>query len=226
MKAARSAQIFPAGFYANSGKRVIDFVAAVLLMAALSPLMLVLAVLVRWRLGTPVLFSQERPGRSERCFRMFKFRSMTDERNSDGALLPDEARLTRFGRFIRTTSLDELPELWNVLRGDMSLVGPRPLLVRYLPYYTEQERLRFAVRPGITGLAQIRGRNIVSWADRLAYDVSYVKTLSLLLDLKILLATPFKVLTSSGVIDIPGNAMLDLDAERSAKPVSTAHENS
>lgn len=155
----------------------------------LSPVLLVVALLVRVKLGSPVIFHQERPGYGEKIFTLCKFRTMTDERDENGELLPDAVRLTAFGSFLRRTSLDELPELWNIFKGDMSLIGPRPLLVGYLPYYTERERLRHTVRPGLTGLAQVSGRNFIAWDDRLAKDVEYVEHLSFLMDLKVLWKT-------------------------------------
>lgn len=185
--------------------------AALLLLAA--PLAAI-ALLVRWRLGAPVLFVQERPGLHGAPFRLVKFRTMADLRDAQGAPLPDAARLTRFGRFLRRTSLDELPELWNVLRGEMSLVGPRPLLPRYLPYFTREERRRFDMKPGITGLAQIRGRNTARWDERLAFDVWYVEHWSPGLDLRILLETVLKTVRSEGVVEDPTRSMDDLDVER------------
>ena len=167
-------------------KRFLDIVLSGLALLVLSPVLIVVAVLVRIRLGSPVIFHQERPGRGEKIFTLCKFRTMTDERDEKGELLPDAQRLTAFGSFLRRSSLDELPELFNIFRGDMSVIGPRPLLTGYLPYYTERERLRHTVRPGLTGLAQVSGRNFIAWDDRLAKDVEYVETLSFLTDLKIL----------------------------------------
>ncbi len=180
-------------------KRLFDIVASAAGLVVLSPLLLVIALLVRVRLGSPVLFVQERPGKGGRLFRMRKFRTMTDERGPDGELLPDERRLTPLGRVLRATSLDEFPELLNVLIGDMSLVGPRPLLPAYLERYTPQQARRHEVRPGITGWAQVNGRNALSWEDRLAMDVWYVDNRSFLLDLRILWMTVAQVLSRSGV---------------------------
>ena len=163
------------------------------------PLLAVVALLVRLRIGAPVLFVQERPGRDGRPFRLVKFRTMTDARDRSGALLPDADRLTRFGRALRSTSLDELPELWTVLRGDMSLVGPRPLLMRYLALYSDRHRRRHAVRPGITGLAQVSGRNAITWEERLDLDVAYVERCSLALDLRILWRTLRSVIQRHGI---------------------------
>ena len=170
-------------------KRLIDIVVSAAGIIVLSPVLLILWILVRVKLGKPAIFTQERPGKDEKIFKLYKFRSMTGERDEKGELLPDEVRLTAFGEKLRGTSLDELPELFNILKGDMSLIGPRPLLVGYLPYYTKREQLRHSVRPGLTGLAQVSGRNFIAWDDRLAKDVEYVENLSLLLDLKILLRT-------------------------------------
>ena len=179
----------PRTFYARFGKRLLDLAVAVPLAVLLLPLMLVLACLVRWRLGAPVLFRQERIGRDDRLFRLAKFRTMTDARDATGALLPDGDRLTPLGLFLRKTSLDELPQLWNVLSGEMSLIGPRPLLVEYLPRYSSRQRCRHQVLPGITGLAQVEGRNLLSWEARFEHDLAYVRELCLALDLQILWRT-------------------------------------
>ena len=189
-------------------KRIIDLLLSGLALLVLSPVYLVLAVLVRRRLGSPVIFSQQRPGRNGTIFEMYKFRSMTDARNAEGELLPDEYRLTEFGKKLRATSLDELPELWNIFKGDMSIVGPRPLLVRYLPRYNERQKHRHDVRPGLTGWAQVNGRNAISWEQKFAYDVEYVEKESFLLDLKIILMTVGKVLYRSG-INQDGNATME-----------------
>ena len=180
-------------------KRLFDFTAAALGLLLLAPLLLLLFALVRIKLGSPVLFRQTRPGLHGRPFQMVKLRTMTDARGPDGALLPDAERLTPFGRFLRSTSLDELPELWNVLRGDMSLVGPRPLLMEYLPLYTPEQARRHAVRPGITGWAQVNGRNALSWEEKFALDVWYVDHQSLALDIRILWLTARKVLAREGI---------------------------
>ena len=170
-------------------KRFLDIVISLTALIVLSPVLLVVAILVRIKLGAPVIFHQKRPGYREEIFELNKFRTMTDERDEEGNLLPDAQRLTSFGNFLRKTSLDELPELWNILKGDMSLIGPRPLLVGYLPYYTEEEKLRHTVRPGLTGLAQVSGRNFIAWDARLQKDVEYVKNLSFWMDVKILFKT-------------------------------------
>lgn len=177
------------GFYERYVKRPQDFCCALLALIVLFPVLLVTAVLVRCKLGSPVIFKQERPGKDGRIFKLYKFRSMTDEKDEHGNLLPDEVRLTSFGKKLRATSLDELPELINILKGDLSVVGPRPLLVSYLPYYTEREQLRHCVRPGLSGLAQVSGRNFLAWDERLEKDVEYVENISFLLDIKILLMT-------------------------------------
>ncbi|MGN6144588.1 MAG: sugar transferase [Mesorhizobium sp.] len=180
-------------------KRLFDMLVSGLALVVLSPFLAALALLVRWRLGKPILFRQVRPGMDARPFEMLKFRSMTDVRGADGTLLPDAERLTRFGRFLRSTSLDELPELWNVLKGDMSLVGPRPLLMEYLPLYSPEQARRHEVRPGITGWAQVNGRNALSWDDKFALDVWYVDNRSFSLDLKIVALTVVRVLKRSGI---------------------------
>ena len=180
-------------------KRVLDFTAALAGLMVLSPLLLVLAALVRCKLGSPVLFKQDRPGLNSQIFTMYKFRTMTDVRNEQGELLPDEERLPPFGRFLRSTSLDELPELINVLKGDMSLVGPRPLLARYLPRYSPMQARRHEVRPGITGWAQVNGRNAISWEEKFAHDVWYVDNFSFALDLKILAMTFWKIIKREGI---------------------------
>jgi len=186
-------------------KRVVDVVGAGLGLLVLSPVLVVIAVVVRRRLGSPVLFSQERPGLGGRAFKIRKFRTMTDQRDAEGALLPDGERLTPFGRWLRSTSLDELPELWNVLLGQMSLVGPRPLLSEYLALYTPEQARRHDVRPGITGWSQINGRNDMSWEQKLDLDVWYVDNRSLWLDLRILLRTIWVTITRRGV-NLAGHA--------------------
>ena len=186
-------------FYRKYGKRVFDLCLTVPAFVVLSPVMLVTAGLVAVKLGRPVLFTQERPGYKEKIFRMYKFRTMTDARNANGELLSDEERLTPFGEKLRSTSLDELPELLNILKGDMSLVGPRPLLVQYLPLYNKRQHKRHSVLPGITGLAQINGRNSISWEEKCEYDVQYAKHVTFLGDLKILFETVFKVLKREGI---------------------------
>ena len=175
--------------YAKYVKRCLDFLLSLCGIIILSPVFLILALLVRVKLGSPVLFKQERPGKDEKIFTLCKFRTMTDKRDENGELLPDAVRLTRFGRILRATSLDELPELFNILKGDMSIIGPRPLLVSYLPYYSEREKKRHSVRPGLTGLAQVSGRNFIDWDRRLEKDVEYVENLSPGMDMKVLVMT-------------------------------------
>ena len=194
--------------YRHFFKRFFDIVLSFCALVVLSPVLLVLAILVRLKLGRPVVFRQERPGKDEKIFQLCKFRSMTDQRDGNGKLLPDEVRLTKFGKALRSTSLDELPELWNILKGDMSIVGPRPLLVKYLPYYTEEERKRHDVRPGLTGLAQVNGRNFITWEETFAYDVEYVQNVTLLEDLKIIFQTVVKVLRRADIADTTGGEHL------------------
>jgi len=179
-------------------KRAFDVVFSAGWLIGFAPLLLVVAILVRLKLGSPVLFIQERPGLRAKPFRMVKFRTMTDERGPDGELLPDEQRLTPFGKFLRATSLDEFPEMWNVLIGDMSVVGPRPLLMRYVSRYSAFQARRMEVKPGVTGWAQVNGRNTLSWEEKFALDVWYVDHRTFLLDMKIVVMTFFKVLARSG----------------------------
>lgn len=188
-------------FYRKYGKRALDILLSGCAILVLSPVLLIVAILVRTKLGSPVLFHQERPGLNEKIFTLCKFRTMTDARDENGQLLPDSVRLTSFGKFLRSTSLDELPELFNIFKGDMSIIGPRPLLVSYLPWYTEEERLRHTVRPGLTGLAQASGRNFLDWDRRLAKDVEYVKNLSFSMDVKVLVMTVKAVFDRSGVAE-------------------------
>ncbi len=201
--------------YERFMKRPMDIVFAASAIVVLCPLLVIVALLVRIKLGSPVLFSQKRPGLNERVFTMYKFRTMTNERDTSGSLLPDERRLTRFGRILRSTSLDELPELFNVIKGDMSIVGPRPLLIRYLPYYTEEERQRHRVRPGLTGLAQVNGRNLLGWDDRISLDVRYVHSISFVGDMRILIATLKQVVQRKDIVMGNQHKMADLDVERS-----------
>ncbi len=189
----------PYGPYERFIKRPLDFVLSTGALIVLSPLMLITAILVRVKLGSPVLFTQDRPGKDEKIFKLYKFRTMTDAKDENGKLLPDTVRLTTFGKKLRSTSLDELPELINIAKGDMSVIGPRPLLVRYLPAYTEKERHRHDVRPGLSGLAQVNGRNYVPWDERLAYDVKYVNKITFLGDAKIVIRTIMNVLRHDDV---------------------------
>ena len=182
----------PYGPYEKYFKRVLDVFCGLAALLVFWWLYIIVAVLVRIKLGSPVLFKQERPGKNEEIFKLYKFRTMTDARDENGNLLPDEVRLTKFGRALRATSLDELPEVFNILKGEMSLVGPRPLTIQYLPYYSEEERHRHDVRPGLSGLAQVNGRNFIDWDHRLAFDVQYVKKITFIGDLRIILQTALK----------------------------------
>lgn len=185
--------------YRKYFKRFFDVVLSACALVVLSPVLLIVAILVRVKLGSPVIFCQERPGKDEKIFKMYKFRSMTDERDEDGQLLLDEVRLTRLGRVLRSTSLDELPELWNILKGDMSIVGPRPLLVKYLPLYNEEQRHRHDVRPGLTGPGQICGDMDITWEQQFALDTRYARQLTFWGDIKVILMTIGRVLKRSHV---------------------------
>ena len=189
-------------------KRLIDILGSLIGIIVLSPVYIIVGILVYLTLGSPILFSQMRPGKDEKIFKMYKFRSMLDSTNHLGEVLPDEERLTPFGARLRSTSLDELPELFNVLKGEMSLVGPRPLLVEYLDLYSDEQKKRHKMRPGITGWAQVNGRNSISWSDKLSLDVEYVENFNLLLDIKILFMTVFKVFKKEG-INQEGNATME-----------------
>lgn len=180
-------------------KRPMDFIFAFISLIVLSPVFLIIAILVKIKLGSPVIFKQERPGLNGKVFTLYKFRTMTDERDDRGELLPDKERLTRLGKFLRSTSLDELPELFNILKGDMSIVGPRPLLKQYIPLYNEKQRRRHEVRPGLTGLAQVNGRNLISWEEKFEYDVKYVDNINFLIDVKIIFLTIIKVFAREGI---------------------------
>ena len=205
------------GIYEKYIKRLFDILISFSVLLIFSPILLIVALMVRVNLGAPVIFKQARPGKDEKIFYMYKFRSMSDARDEAGNLLPDSERLTKFGRLLRSSSLDELPELFCILKGDMSLIGPRPLTVAYLPYYTEEERVRHSVRPGLTGLAQVNGRNNLSWEERFAYDIEYVKNISLKMDISILLKTVFKVLKSEDIVVCGENQLRDFDVERKEK---------
>lgn len=187
--------------YKSCIKRKIDLIISLIALVVFSPILILVAILVRFNLGSPVIFKQERPGLNEEIFTLYKFRTMSNEKDQWGELLPDELRLTKFGKFLRSTSLDELPELWNIIRGDMSIVGPRPLEVYYLPYYNEEERLRHSVMPGLTGLAQINGRTAIDWETRFYYDNMYVKNITFLGDIKIILKTIIKVFKREDIIE-------------------------
>lgn len=185
--------------YAKYIKRMIDFVLSLVAIVLLSPVFLIVAILVRIKLGSPVIFKQERPGLNEKIFTLYKFRTMSDARDKDGNLLPDDVRLTKFGKMLRSTSLDELPELFNIIKGDMAIVGPRPLLVKYLPLYNDFQKQRHQVRPGFTGYAQVNGRNAISWEEKFTLDVYYTKHISFLMDIKVILKTIKVVLFKEGI---------------------------
>lgn len=189
------------GIYEKYIKRLIDIVCSLIALIILSPVFLILMVLGAIKMKGNPFFTQERPGKDEKIFKLIKFRSMTCETDKDGKLLPDDVRLTSYGKMLRSTSLDELPEIINILKGDMSIIGPRPLLVRYLPYYTEDEKHRHDVRPGLTGLAQVRGRNFITWDEIFAYDLEYVSNCTFVLDVKILFETVLKVVSHSDISD-------------------------
>lgn len=202
------------GFYEKYVKRPMDFACAGAAVIVLSPVMAGTAILVRIKLGSPVLFTQDRPGRGEKIFKLYKLRTMTDEKDEKGELLPDTERLTPFGKAIRSTSIDELPELFNIIKGDMAIIGPRPLLVRYLPAYTEEEHHRHDVRPGLSGLAQVNGRNLVKWDQRLAYDLNYVNNITFIGDMKIVLKTIAKVFRHEDIAANTDEVESYLDIER------------
>ncbi len=190
----------PYGVYEKYIKRLLDAFLSTAALIILSPILIILAILVRIKLGSPVFFKQDRPGRNEKIFRLCKFRTMTDQRDEKGQLLPDDVRLTKFGRILRSTSMDELPELLNIIKGDMAIIGPRPLLKEYLPYYKEEERHRHDVRPGLTGWAQVNGRNAIhSWEERFQYDLEYVKHITLAMDFRILWTTVIKVVKRADI---------------------------
>ena len=203
--------------YKNFFKRFFDFWIALIALICISPILIVVTIWLHFaNKGAGAFFFQERPGKDAKIFKVIKFKTMTDERDEKGALLPDEQRLTKVGKFVRSTSIDELPQLINVLKGDMALIGPRPLLVKYLPYYTEREKLRHTVRPGISGWAQINGRNNISWDKKLAYDVEYVENLSLIMDIRVILKTIQNVLSRK---DIELQAIPDFDVYRKSRNV-------
>lgn len=187
------------GFYERYVKRIQDFLCALLALIVLSPFLIIVAFFVRVKLGSPIIFRQDRPGLNEQIFTLYKFRTMTDECDENGELLPDQVRLTKFGKALRATSLDELPELFNILKGDMAVVGPRPLLVRYLPLYNEEQKKRHLVRPGFTGYAQVNGRNAISWEEKFKLDVDYVEKITFLRDWKIIIKTVKTVFKSEGI---------------------------
>lgn len=189
------------GIYEKYIKRLIDIVCSLAALLVFWWLLLILAILVRIKLGSPIIFKQARPGKNEEIFHLYKFRTMTDARDENGNLLPDAQRLTKFGKLLRSSSLDELPELWNILKGDMSLIGPRPWAVSYLPYFTENERRRHSIRPGLSGWAQVNGRTAANWDDRLKFDIEYVDNISFYMDMKIIFMTIKKVLCKSDLVE-------------------------
>lgn len=200
--------------YAKHIKRPLDFTLSLISIILLSPLLLIVAILVRIKLGKPVIFKQQRPGKNEKIFTLYKFRTMTDKKDENGNLLPDEQRLTKFGKALRSTSLDELPELCNILKGDMAIVGPRPLLVEYLPLYNEEQKHRHDVRPGLTGLAQISGRNAITWEEKFKDDLEYVKKITFLKDCKIILKTITKVFKREGITGANSDTMQKFEGSK------------
>ena len=200
--------------YKRYFKRLFDVLGSLLLLVAVLPILIITAIFIKNKIGSPVLFCQDRPGLNEEIFKMYKFRSMTNEKDENGNLLSDEKRLTRFGLMLRKSSIDELPAIINVLKGDMSFIGPRPLLVRYIPYYKETEKKRHSVRPGITGLAQVNGRNFLSWNERFELDVEYSESISLKKDIEIAIKTIGKILLRKDVAEVTNFVMKDLDDER------------
>ncbi|WP_289709749.1 sugar transferase [Macrococcoides canis] len=203
-------------FYRKYGKRALDIIGSGTLIVALSPIMAASAIAVKHYHGSPILFKPKRPGKDGIVFTMYKFRSMSNEKDNKGELLPDSERITSFGKFIRKTSIDELPELFNILKGDMSFVGPRPLSVKYLPYYTDYENRRHEVKPGLTGFAQVNGRNNLSWEERFKKDVYYVDNISFLFDLKIIFLTFYVTLLGKDIVTRGENQIQDFDKERMA----------
>ena len=200
--------------YRKYVKRFLDIILAIIAIVITLPIFLLTGILVLIFLGKPAIFRQKRPGKDEKIFTMYKFRTMTNKKDKDGNLLPDDQRLTKFGKFLRKTSLDEIPEFINILKGDMSFVGPRPLLIEYLPYYTKEEHHRHDLRPGLTGLAQVSGRNLLNWNDRFKKDIEYVYNLSFLFDLKIAFKTIYKVIKREGINDQNSATMTSLASER------------
>jgi undecaprenyl phosphate N,N'-diacetylbacillosamine 1-phosphate transferase len=201
--------------YQKYFKRPMDLVLSLIALIVLSPLLIIVAILVRIKLGSPVIFKQKRPGLNEKIFTLYKFRTMTDARDEIGELLPDSDRLSKFGKLLRRTSIDELPELFNILKGDMSIVGPRPLLIRYLPFYTDKEHMRHKVRPGLTGLAQISGRNCINWSERFSIDINYIDKITFANDFKIILLTTYSLLNKRDSINVENSYIFgDLDEQR------------
>lgn len=206
-------------FYDKYIKRIIDFLLSLIGIIILSPVLLIVSIMVRTKLGSPILFKQERPGLNGKIFKMYKFRTMTNETDENGELLPDEVRLTKFGKFLRSSSLDELPEMFNILKGDMSIVGPRPLLVKYLPLYSERQSHRHDVRPGLTGYAQVNGRNAISWEEKFELDIFYVNNSSFMVDLMIFFKTIKKVFDREGISSDTSVTMEEFKGSREAEEV-------
>ncbi|WP_301285893.1 sugar transferase [Lysinibacillus endophyticus] len=207
-------KVFTGVYYEKFIKRLIDLFISFTAIVLLSPIFLLVLILVKMKLGSPIIFKQLRPGKNEEIFTLYKFRTMTNERDASGELLPETIRLTKFGRFLRSTSLDELPQLFNVLKGDMSLIGPRPLLVHYLKLYNDHQKRRHEVRPGVTGLAQVKGRNYLSWEEKFDLDVKYVENMNLLNDIKILLLTLKKVIKREDIYEDPNKIMEDFEGNK------------
>ena len=201
-------------------KRMLDFMLSLAAIICLAPIYIIVTILVRVKLGSPVIFCQERPGKNEKIFKMYKFRSMTDERDDEGNLLSDEVRLTKFGKILRASSLDELPELFNILKGDMSIVGPRPLLVEYLPRYNDIQKHRHDVLPGLTGLAQVNGRNAISWEEKFDWDIKYINNISFKLDCQIIFQTVKKVFVREGISSDTSDTMEDFMGTESSGVMS------
>lgn len=200
--------------YAKYIKRILDLILSLMALILLMPLMLIIGILVRINLGSPIIFKQKRPGKDEKIFTLYKFRTMTDEKDEKGKLLPDSQRLTKFGKFLRSTSLDELPELINILKGDMSIVGPRPLLVEYLKLYNEEQKHRHDVRPGLTGLAQTSGRNAITWEEKFEKDIEYVHNISFIGDVKIIIKTAIKVFKREGISGTNSDTMQKFEGNK------------
>lgn len=200
--------------YAKYIKRILDFILSLIALIVLSPIMIIIYILVRIKLGKPAIFKQQRPGKDEKIFTLYKFRTMTDDKDENGKLLSDSQRLTEFGKFLRSTSLDELPELINIIKGDMAIVGPRPLAVQYLPYYNEKEKHRHDVKPGLTGLAQINGRNCLSWEEKFSYDIKYINKITIKNDICICLKTIVKVFKKQDIVVRGTGSVVDFDEYR------------
>ena len=196
--------------YRKYFKRLFDIICSLLALIVLSPVLLITAILVRIKLGSPVLFKQKRPGLHEKIFTLYKFRTMTNQKDEQGNLLPDEVRLTKFGKMLRSTSLDELPELWNILKGDMSIVGPRPQLIKDMVFMTDEQRKRHIVRPGLTGLAQVNGRNAIAWETKLQFDLDYLKRITFLRDLALIFQTLLKTIKRDGISEEGKETAMDL----------------